>query len=108
MGKYKYVDLVNTINENGYNGRELYIKSLGLAWSYWDDNDDEHNDDDALTDYFEVIKIKPYDTIDMNGMVQPIIVLVDSFGKEYDINNLPYEDADECRQYIIDEIVSYC
>lgn len=44
----------------------------------------------------------------MNGMVQPIIVLVDSFGKEYDINNLPYEDADECRQYIIDEIVSYC
>lgn len=95
-------DLIQVIKAHGlmefHDGKTrmvLDVQGLSLAWSYWDDNDSTHFDDDAYTDKITEVYVEGNE----------VFVIINN-SEVYKMPDLPYDDRKECCDYIFEEIMN--
>ena len=90
-------ELIDIVLEHGNDGR-LDIEDMNLAWTYWDDNDTTHFDEDGYIDRFVSLSVG----MDCNDCQ---VLFVETFnGKTFNFDNPHYEDWEECQEYIHSEV----
>lgn len=97
------IELIEVIKENSDNNK-LDISDLNLAWSFWDDNETEHNDDNvAYTLNIESISIE----IDCNGAEMVMVTFDDDSTQCWGNVDCIDDDGNNMGEYIYSEVFYY-
>lgn len=95
-GDPRIEELYNLILDNG---GSMDVSEYGIRWSYWNDNDTTHYDDDAYTDDVTELSI----STDINGVRCVFVTINDK--DTFNIENAPYEDSEEFIDYVVSSVI---